>query len=409
MATGKVSKSTVNSLEPGDRDKFLWDEDLRGFGVKITPRGRIVYLAQYRIGGRNSPTRRVTIAEHGKLTPMEARIEARKILGKASIKEDVAEARSALRKQITVAELADRYLDEHVAHQNKPSTQAEVRRIVKHRIKPKLGTLKIHELTRARIKEWHHGMRETPYEANRALAYLSKMMSLAVHDWDLLPANPCVGLKRFPEHKRERFLSEKELSILGGALKQAERDGVVPNTFASALRLLSITGCRMGEILNLRWEDVNDDGSAIRLADAKTGPRIVPLAGVAQTILGRMERSGKYVFPAVGGDRPITRHTFHHYWTRVKQLSRLSGIRPHDLRHTAGTYAAQAGFNAFNVRDFLGHRSIAMSARYVERATDPIRATADAVGIRISNALEGGQAERIVSLESPKRRAGGAD
>ena len=409
MATGKVSKSTVNGLEPGDRDKFLWDEDLRGFGVKITPRGRIVYLAQYRMGGRNSPTRRVTIAEHGKLTPMEARIEARKILGKASLKEDVAEARSALRKQITVAELADRYLDEHVAHQNKPSTQAEVRRIVKHRIKPKLGKLKIHELTRARIKEWHHGIRETPYEANRALAYLSKMMSLAAHDWDLLPGNPCIGLKRFPEHKRERFLSEEELSILGGALKQAEQDGIVPNTFASALRLLSFTGCRMSEILNLCWEDLQDDGSAICLADAKTGPRIVPLAGVAQQIFDRIERSGQYVFPAIGGDRPMTRHTFHRYWTRVKTLSGLTGIRPHDLRHTAGTYAAQAGFNAFNVRDFLGHRSIAMSARYVERAADPIRATADAVGIRISNALEGEQVERIANLESSKRRAGDAD
>ena len=182
---------------------------------------------------------------------MEARIEARKILGKASIKEDIAEARSALRKQITIAELADRYLDEHVAHQNKPSTQAEVRRIVENRIKPKLGKLKIHELTRARIKEWHHGMRETPYEANRALAYLSKMMSLAANDWDLLPANPCIGLKRFPESKRERFLSEEELSILGGALKQAERNGVVPKSFSSALRLLSITGCRMSKILNL--------------------------------------------------------------------------------------------------------------------------------------------------------------
>ena len=77
----------------------------------------------------------------------------------------------------------------------------------------------------------------------------------------------------------------------------------------------------------------------------------------------------------------MTRKAFHRYWTRVKKLSGLTGIRPHDLRHTAGTYAAQAGFNAFNVRDFLGHRSIAMSARYVERAADSIRATADAVGI----------------------------
>ena len=105
----------------------------------------------------------------------------------------------------------------------------------------------------------------------------------------------------------------------------------------------------------------------------------------------------------------MTGNAFHRYWTRVKELSGLTGTRPHDLRHTAGTYAAQAGFNAFNVRDSLGHRSIAMSARYVERAADSIRATADAVGIRISNALEGEQAERIVSLESSNRRAGGAN
>ena len=181
----------------------------------------------------------------------------------------------------------------------------------------------------------------------------------------------------------------------------------MPKTFASALRLLSITGCRLSEILNLRWEDVNDDGSAICLVDAKTGPRVVPLAGVAQTILGRIERAGTYVFPAVGGDRPMTRKAFHRYWTRVKELSGLTGIRPHDLRHTAGTYAAQAGFNAFNVRDFLGHRSIAMSARYVERAADPIRATADAVGTRISNALEGEQQGRAVSLKPSESRAGG--
>ena len=406
MATGKISKSSVNKLRPGEKDEFLWDEDLRGFGAKVTPAGRIVYLVQYRIGGRKSPTRRVTLGEHGKLTPAEARTEARKVLGKAALMEDVAETRAKLRRQGTVSDVADRYLKEHVARHNKPSTQAEAERIVEKRIRPNLGKLKIQALTRAKAKEWHQEMRDSPYEANRALAYLSKMMSLAADEWELIPNNPCRGLKRFPEKKRERFLTEEELAELGKALARCEKRGDVPETFSGALKLLSITGCRMSEILNLRWEDVDSDFSALRLADAKTGPRVVPLAGAAQKILKKLKRTDGWVFPAVKRDMPMSRHAFHHYWARVRDESAIPNIRPHDLRHTAGTYAAQAGFNAFHVRDFLGHRSLAMSSRYVERSADPIRATADSVGARIANALEGKHAGRVVALKKPRKSAG---
>lgn len=213
MATGRISKTSVDRLVKSDCDQFL--------------------------------SRRATIGEHGKLIAAEVRAEAKKIVGKASLKEDVAETRATLRRQSTIGELANRYLKDHVTSHNKASTQADARRIVEHRIKPRLGSLKLQALTRARVREWHEGMRETPYEGNRALAYLSKMMSLAAHDWDLLAPNPCKGLKRFPEYKRERFLTEKELAELGAALKRCEKDGLVPDSFASALRVLAVTMCAL--------------------------------------------------------------------------------------------------------------------------------------------------------------------
>lgn len=399
MAIGRISKIAVDALQPGARDQFLWDDQLTGFGVKITPRGKLVYLAQYRIGGRGSPTRRVTLGEHGKLTPAEARNEAKQVLSKASLREDVAETRAEIRRQGTLTALADRYLDEHVAARNKSSTRAEVERIVRKRIKPHLGTLKVGALTRRKVKEWHDSMRDTPYEANRALAYLSKMMSLASSEWDVVSENPCRGVRRFPERKRERFLTEAELTVLGNALRDVEDGGKVPAAFSAALRMLAMTGCRLSEILNLRWEDVDEDRTLLCLSDAKTGARAIPLAAPVTHLLESLDEHGPYVFPALSGETPMSRHAFHNYWAKVRDASGLNDVRPHDLRHTAGTYAAQAGFNAFLVRDFLGHRSLAMSGRYVERAVDPIRGTADAVSGRIADALDGRSGKKVVPMQ----------
>ena len=196
-------------------------------------------------------------------------------------------------------------------------------------------------------------MQETPYEANRALAYLSKMMSLAAGDWDLIPTNPCQGLQRFTERKRERFLTESDLAALGKGLRACEAAATVTGAFATALRLLALTDCRLSEVLMLRWQDVGVHGDAFYLADAKAGPRSVPLGAAAAKLIKLLQREGDFLFPAVGVDQAMSRHAFHHFWTKVREASGLANIRPHDLRHTAGTYAAQAGFNAFNVRDIV--------------------------------------------------------
>lgn len=161
----------------------------------------------------------------------------------------------------------------------------------------------------------------------------------------------------------------------------------MPKSCLDALRLLALTGCRLSEVLNLTWDQVDLEHGALRLEEAKAGARAVPLSVAATELLRLRDRQGAYVFPVLFEDRPMTRHAFHYYWRKLVHHAGLVDVRPHDLRHTAGTFAAQAGFNAFLVRDLLGHKAIAMAARYVEKSIDPLKEAANAVGNRINAAL----------------------
>lgn len=404
MATGKISKRAVEAVESSERDSYLWDSELAGFGVKVTPPGGRVYLVQYRIGGRKGRTRRVTIGRHGALTPDQARQEARRLLGEIATGRDPAAHRAQQRREPTMAELADRYLSEHVATHNKPKTGREVRRLVEKRINPALGRVRVAELTRAQVKGWHHGMRKTPYEANRALAYLSKMLTLATEDWELRPDNPCRGVKRFQERRRERFFTDEELRGIGATLAEAEQAPSELPGALNAIRLLAVTGCRLSEVLSLRWADVDLQAGAIRLQDAKAGARTVPLGAAALTLLASLERSSEYVVHGTDSAQPLTVNYMEKLWRRLRDRAGVPDSRLHDFRHTAGTYAAQAGFNAFMVRDLQGHKTMSMAGRYVERSADPLRAVADAVSGRVAAAINAEPDDGAEVVELPKRK-----
>ena len=227
MTNKRLTKRVVEAVEPGDRDTILWDSELAGFGCKITPTGRRSYFVKYRVGGgRNGTVRKPTIGQHGIFTPNQAREIARDWLSKARKGEDPSGQRQAARIAPTVFDLCDRYLTEHAIPHKKPSSIASDRRLIKANVLPRLGRSKIAEMTRAEVGRLHHAMRSTPYEANRTLALLSKMFNLSeVWGYRLDGSNPCRHVKRFREHRRERFFSEDELQNLGAALKVAERSG----------------------------------------------------------------------------------------------------------------------------------------------------------------------------------------
>jgi integrase len=329
------------------------------------------------------------LGRHGALTPAKARRKALREKAAVGDGADPSGARQQKRHENTIDELADRYLKEHVEAHNKPSTAAEVRRIVKNRIKPGLGRIKITDLSRADIKDWHQRMSPTPYEANRALAYCSTMLSLAAKEWEMRADNPCIGIKRFPEKARERFFSDEELKKIGHALAAMERENAELPSFVLLVRLLATTGMRLGEALGLRWQNVDVSGRAIRLQDAKAGGRTVHLGAAAVVILDAIEKKDREGYVCHGGDAnvPLSVNIAEKAWRRLRKNAGIADGRLHDLRHTVGTFAALAVANAFAVRDLLGHRTLAMTGRYVERAADMVRATADAVSNRVAAAF----------------------
>ena len=398
----RVSKRTVDALKPAlDRDVLLWDDDLPGFGVRCRPSGAKSYFLKYRTqGGRQ---RWLTLGLHGPLTPDQARREAQRKKAAISAGDDPSGERQRKRHENTVATVADRYLAEHVAAHNKASTAAEVRRIVETRIRPALGNIKITDLTRADIKAWHQAMSSTPYEANRALAYCSRMLGLAAEDWELREGNPCLGIKRFPERKRERFFSDDELIKFGGVLSAMEAEGAGTPGFILLIRLLATTGMRLGEALALRWSDVDLAGRAIRLRDAKAGARTVHLGAAAVAMLDAINDKNGHVVRRLDGT-PMPNSAAQYAWARLREKAGVPDGRMHDLRHSVGTFAALAGANAFVVRDLLGHKTLAMTGRYVERAADMVRATADAVSNRVAAALSAGSNAPTEVIKLAERR-----
>ena len=418
----KLTKRFVERVAPADKDLVLWDDVLPGFGLRVKASGVRSYVIQYRnVQGRS---RRFTIGRHGILTPDEARKIAKDKLRAVAAGEDPAADRKAARSALDMAALCDRYLEEHVAVHNKPKTEKGCRSVVDLYIKPSLGSRKVAGVDFADVDKLHRSMKDTPRQANLTLSVLSKMLNLAER-WEYRPlgSNPCKLIERYPENERERFLSEKELARLGAALDAAEKDGSASLDVCNALRLLALTGCRLNEVLGLRWDDVDFASSSLWLQDAKSGPRSHSVGALALALLDTIPRVDGS--PAVfhgGDDGRLADFTLQKAWrgqkARPKQkaapgqkaqpgqkakhgirdVAGLKDVRIHDLRHTVGTYASQTGANAFLIRDKLGHSAVATTNRYVNKSDGPLRVLSDKVESRIGAAMRGEEPAEVVEL-----------
>jgi integrase len=401
----KIGKRVVDAIGPGDGERFIWDSELSGFGVRVRPSGAASYIVLYRHGsGRSAPRRRVTLASVGTITPDEARRLARVTLADAAKGLDPAAVKAKRRKEETIGDLCDRYLKEHVAAHNKASTAEFAERQVDVHIRPEFGKTKIGDLRRSDVKRWHSlvGAKRGHYAANRALAVLRKILSLAVADWELVPVNVASGIPMFPETKRAAFGTDADLKAVGAYLAEAEVDGRASSAFCGAVRLLALSGMRLGEVLGLERSSIDFQGGVIRLEDAKAGARSVPMPARVRDLLAGIPKTGRtvrFLFGAgLNGERPISLGEFRTGWRHMRAATGLSSLRPHDLRHGAATFGAQAGANAFLLRDYLGHKTLAMSGRYVERTAEPIKDLAETVASRVGEALEGKLSAAVVPI-----------
>ena len=383
MPTVDLTPRLARESQPGDKDTILFDCSLPGFGLRIHPSGRKVYIVQTRIKGRS---RRIVIARHGEMELSEARRRARDMLWRIRAGENPAEDIQREKETPTFREFAEEYL-RRCDPRWKPSGRKTVRIYLKARILPTFGRMPLDRIGPKDVAAWFDAAsQDRPGAANRAFEILRAMMFRAEEwGWRERGSNPCLGIRKNPRNHVARFLDTDELGRLGRALDAREAEW--PEAVA-AIRLLAFTGFRRSEAVNLRWRDIGND--AINLPDSKTGPRAVPLGEAAraliETLPGDRDPNG-FVFPKYANGR--CQESLVACWRTVCTDAKLGRLRLHDLRHTVASHAVMSGENLPLVGKLLGHQRHRTTAGYAHLADTHLVEAAEKVGSIIAEAMEG--------------------
>jgi integrase len=389
---------------PANGNRIVYDTVVTGLGCRVTARGARAYVLNYRVrrGPKAGTERRYTIGAITDWSIAAARTEAKRLKQLIDQGGDPVGEEKRDREAPTVTKLCERFITDHVENK-KPRTRAEYTRLVERIIKPKLGRLKVEAVESEDIERLHRELKPTPRQANHVVAVLSKMFNLAER-WKLRPlnSNPCRHLERYSETERDRYPKPEELERIGAAIRTMAPERAISAGDVACIQFLALVGCRLSEAVALDLADVDFRTGAWTLRDAKAGDRIVMLGAPALALLVGLDRTTGRAFVRAD-DTPVTINTVEKAWAGIRTRAAVPDLRLHDLRHGVGTYAGAAGLNAFLVRDLLGHRTLAMTGRYVSKHVDPLRAAADTVAGQIAAAMERPPAE-VVEMPKAGRR-----
>jgi integrase len=420
----KLTKRTVDALPITGKDHFVWDDDIPGFGVRVLPSGRKGYVVQYKVGGRGGETRRKALGLHGVLTAEEARAEARKWLGERALGRDPIAEQAANRAAETIEELCDRYLDATEkglvlgkgGRPKKPSTLLTDRGRIKRHIVPLLGKKKVKELSSMDVSRFIREItmgrtaadeRTGPYgraivkggagTAARTAGLLSGIMAFAVQE-GIRPDNPCHGVRKPAAGTRQKRLEPADYLALGEALDDFQVQDGSPLAVAM-VRVLALTGMRLGEVLSLRRSEIDRSGHALRLGDTKSGASVRPLSDAAIVVLDGVETRADCPFafpsPRAAGCYLGLRNAFR----RIVGLKpKLQGVTPHTLRHSFASTAADLGFTELTVGALIGHQTGTVTSRYVHQLDKVLIAAADRVAGQIEAWMRGNTDGEAVNL-----------
>jgi integrase len=389
----RLSKTTVENEKPGDKDRFVWDSELKGFGLKIFTSGQKSFVFQYRT--RQGISRRLTI---GKLSPSLTAEQARKIAKDHAFEvhagRDPQGEKLADRKALTVNELLDLYVASSKFSENAEKTRATDRGRIDRHLRPLLGTQIAQTLTEDDLKAAHRdivagktaGRVKTKARglakvtggtgtADKSILLMSTMFNWAISK-KYVESNPAAAMKFAPSNVRDTVLGGAEdYQKLFEALQTLQDKKQIRAAAADAVRFIALTGARRGEVVGLRWAWVNLDAGSITLpptahkAGRKTRkPRIISLPAEAAAIVAAQPKGDpdSYVFKPAKGEGSIS---LGKVWQMVRAEAKLpAALGLHGLRHSIGTSLAVAGASPVELMETLGHRQIGTTLRYIHFA-----------------------------------------
>jgi integrase len=396
----KILKRVVDAAQPDPNGKEIkiWDDELKGFVLRVRPNGAKMYMVFYRVGPRQ---RWFTIGRHGSpWTPETARRKAEELLYAARNGGDPQEEKVATREGLTVAQLIDLYLEQGPI--DKPTKRATTWQIDRSNLKshaePLLGRKLAASLTSNDIADFQRAVaigKTAKTEksgkkrgrvivtggagtAKRTMTTLAAMLQWAVRR-GYVPANPAKGVATFNTQKRERYLSADEVRRLYEAIDVCVDNGNVHASHASIFRVLLLTGCRKSEIAALKWDEIDLQRKALVLPElrSKTGARRIPLSDEVLAELKKQPRISDFVFPAIKTDRAAKEERptvgLRRSWLRVCKAAKIEGVRIHDLRHSFASFAVEQGESLYVLGKALGHRKASTTERYAHLRDDPVR------------------------------------
>ena len=373
MHRTNLTDARVAALKPRKTAYDIRDAKLKGFGVRVPPSGRKRFFVHCQ--HRRERVWKI-VGDAATLSVKEGRSRAAETL--ASIRR----GEGALpRSDETLFEAVAETVFERYERLWKPRTLTVNRGYLRKQILPHFHGRPIGDIGRREVRKWFALLHATPVAADRSMPVLSVIMKEA-EAMGLRPedSNPCRGIRRYRRKGRERFLSDEELRRLSRRLSAS--CGRYPRQVA-AVRLLLLTGCRKSEIVGLRWSEYRDGHLFLR--DSKTGPRIVWLSDPARRVLGSLERNGRWVFPAPGGNGPVSTHWLDGFWWRLRAEAGLDDVRLHDLRHTHASIALRHGETVLAIAKLLGHADPATTLKYAHPADAAAMQAAETVGAILGN------------------------
>ena len=392
----RLTDALCRKLTPPARGNKIHYEG-HGFGLRITAAGARAFVLSYRT--REGRARRLTIGDLGPWSLAAARAEAAELRRRIDQGGDPLGEQQDERNAETVSDLAERFLTEHGVRL-RPKTLLDYRRIIGRHVLPALGRHKVKSVTFTDIDRLHRKISATaPVQANRCAAVCSKMFALAVR-WRMCTDNPCKNITRNKEVGRERYLTEHEVARLLAAL-----DGYRDQRVAAIFRLLLLTGSRRGEVLSMRWEDVDVRAGIWRKPHTRTKQKerhAIPLSAAARAVLTKLaadkDPSG-FVFPA-GRAASGPMRTVEKPWKALCRAAGVTNLRTHDLRHDYASRLVSAGVSLHIVGGLLGHKKSSSTSRYAHVHDDALRQATE----RASAIITGKAPAEILPLNTKRGR-----